>query len=179
MTTFDARRSAGYDRRASRLLHGLHRRIAADTADATAPGGTVLDIGTGPGRLLAELAARRPELRLHGADLSPHMIDLARRRVDGAELVVADVAELPFPDGAFDTVVSSLSMHEWPDLPAAARELRRVLRPQGRLMVYDFRFARARAARAALGDRFATVTVTPVRPRRHPVALVTRYTAEP
>jgi ubiquinone/menaquinone biosynthesis C-methylase UbiE len=54
---------------------------------------------------------------------------------------VADVASLPFPDGSFDLVVSSLSMHHWDHPEAAAPELARVLRPGGRIHIYDMRFA--------------------------------------
>ncbi len=126
MTTFDHAAGLGYDRRATRLLGSLYRRIAADIDTATDPGAAVADIGTGPGRLLSCLAERRPDLRLHGVDLSPHMIEIAHRNLTGhpVELAVADVRDLPYPDAGLDLAVSSLSMHEWRDLDAAAREPR-------------------------------------------------------
>ncbi|WP_280339357.1 class I SAM-dependent methyltransferase [Nocardia neocaledoniensis] len=179
MTTFDHATSLGYDRRATRLLGSLYRRIAADIDTATAPGARVADIGTGPGRLLSCLAARRPDLRLHGVDLSPHMIEIAHRNLAGhpVALAVADVGDLPYADASVDLAVSSLSMHEWPDLDAAARELRRVLAPGGALTVYDFRFARTTTARRALATHFGTVRTAAVRLPWHPLALVTRYHA--
>ncbi|WP_278262334.1 class I SAM-dependent methyltransferase [Nocardia sp. AG03] len=130
MTTFDHARSHGYDRRATRLLTGMYRTLAADIDTATGRGATVADIGTGPAKLLSHLAIRRPDLRLHGVDASPHMIELARDHLTGlpAHLAVGDVTALPHPDASFDHVVSSLSMREWPDLDAAARELRRARR---------------------------------------------------
>ncbi|MGV9334331.1 class I SAM-dependent methyltransferase [Nocardia sp. NPDC003726] len=181
MTTFGAKQSRGYDQRASRLLKGLYRRIAADI-DADAPTGAwVLDVGTGPGELLARLVSRRPDLHLHGIDLSPHMIDLAEAKLSGGtvELSVGDVAALPYPDDSFDLVVSSLSMHEWPDVGRATAELARVLRPGGAVAIYDFRFLRSAAALSALRRSFdaATVRREPVRPPRHPVGLYTRFTA--
>lgn len=179
MTTFDHAAGLGYDRRATRLLGSLYRRIAADIDTTTVPGAAVADIGTGPGRLLSCLAERRPDLRLHGVDLSPHMIEIAHRNLTGhpVELAVADVRDLPYPDAGLDLAVSSLSMHEWRDLDAAARELRRVLAPGGTLAVYDFRFARTAASRRALAAHFGAVRTTAVRLPWHPFAIVTRYHA--
>lgn len=181
MTTFGEKQSRGYDQRASRLLGGLYRRIAADIDAVARPGAWVLDVGTGPGKMLAELRSRRPDLRLHGVDLSPHMIDLAETTLSGSatELAVGDVASLPYPDDSFDLVVSSLSMHEWPDLDRAVAELARVLRPGGAVAIYDFRFVRAAAGLSALRRFFdaATVRRETVRPRRHPIGLYARLTA--
>jgi ubiquinone/menaquinone biosynthesis C-methylase UbiE len=53
--------------------------------------------------------------------------------------VVGDVASLAFPDASFDLVVSTLSMHHWDDPTAGLAEIRRVLRPGGRALVWDFR----------------------------------------
>ncbi|MFI7529724.1 class I SAM-dependent methyltransferase [Nocardia salmonicida] len=177
MTTFGYEQSLGYDRRATRLLTGLYRRIATDTDTRTADSATVVDLGTGPGKLLSQLATRRPDLRLHGIDLSPHMIEIARRTLAGqtVELAVADVAELPHPDNSIDFAVSSLSMHEWPDLPAAVTELRRVLRPGGGAGIYDFRFTRTRQIQHALGGVFGAVDTEAVRLPWHPVAVITCY----
>ncbi|WP_410873205.1 class I SAM-dependent methyltransferase [Nocardia sp. A7] len=177
MTTFGYEQSLGYDRRATRLLTGLYRRIAADVDTRAPDSATVIDLGTGPGKLLAHLATRRPDLHLHGIDLSPHMIEIARRAFteQAVELAVADVAELPHPDASIDVAVSSLSMHEWPDLPAAVAELRRVLRPGGGAAIYDFRFARTREIRRALGAVFGTVEIETVRLPWHPVAVITCY----
>jgi ubiquinone/menaquinone biosynthesis C-methylase UbiE len=142
---FRGRASRFYDFAARRLLRGVYRRLAEDIARVVPQGGAVLDIGTGPGVLLAELARRRPDLRLTGVDLSPDMVAAAERNVSGfgdrVSARVADVGELPFPDGSFDMVVSSFSLHHWDDLDAAVPELARVLRPGGRLHLYDFRFA--------------------------------------
>jgi SAM-dependent methyltransferase len=72
-----------------------------------------------------------------GFDLSPAMVELARRRLgDDADVRVADLgAPLPYPDDAFDVVVASLSLHYVEDWASALAELRRVLRPGGRLIV--------------------------------------------
>ncbi|KAF0846983.1 class I SAM-dependent methyltransferase [Nocardia caishijiensis] len=173
MTTFGHRESLHYDRRATRLLTGLYRRISADVDTTAAPGATVLDLGTGPGKLLAHIATRRPDLTLHGLDLSPHMIDIARHNLTDhrTELTVGDVTDLPYPDASIDLIVSSLSMHEWPDLTAAFSEIHRVLRPGATATVYDFRFARTREIRHSAGR----IDRENIRLPWYPVALVTRY----
>ena len=120
-------------------------RTTAAPAGLAPRGGAVLDIGTGHGVLLAELASKRPDLRLTGVDLSADMVAAASRNLarfgERATAQVGDVADLSLPDGSFDLVISSMSMHHWADVGAAAAELARVLRPGGRLCVYDFRSA--------------------------------------
>lgn len=133
-----------YDFMARRVFRRLYRRIAEDIGATAAQGARVLDIGTGPGILLVELARRRPDLDLTGIDLSPDMVAKAGRNLapfgDRVRVRTANVTSLPFPDASFDMVVSSLSMHHWDDPESAAPELERVLRPGGRIHIYDLRF---------------------------------------
>ncbi len=142
---FAGRSSRLYDLMARRLLRGVYRRLAADVAASTPDGATVLDIGTGPGVLLTELATHRPDLTVIGVDLSADMVAAAARNLAPfsarASIEQADAAELPFPDGSVDVVVSSLSLHHWDRPREAIGELRRVLRPGGQLRIYDFPFA--------------------------------------
>lgn len=158
---FQGRSSKVYDFVARRPLRSVYRRFAADLAGAAPERADVLDVGTGPGVLLVELAKRRPDLRLTGVDLSADMVAAAERNLRGlGEQVgarVADVTELPFPDQSFDLIVSSLSLHHWDHPEAAAGELARVLRPGGQLRIYDVRFAPFdQLAAAARGhERFA------------------------
>jgi SAM-dependent methyltransferase len=72
-----------------------------------------------------------------GFDASTAMIDLARRRLgEGADVHVADLGDpLPFPDAAYDDVVASLVLHYLEDWTGPLAELRRVLKPGGRLML--------------------------------------------
>lgn len=165
MTVWDSRASTTYHRRATGMLRGFYRAVAADIA--IAPGAVVVDVGTGPGLLLHHLAER--DARLHGVDPSAPMVDIARRAAVDAGLgervtfARGSAEELPFPDGSVDLLVSSLSLHHWPDHAAAAAEARRVLRPGGRLLAYDFRFVSMTATTAALRERFADVSRTRVR----------------
>jgi SAM-dependent methyltransferase len=136
-----------YDALSHRLLFGsLFGPIATDVAAVAPVGGRVLDVGCGPGHLAIRLA-REHALEVTGLDLDPAMIErasvnAARVGMDDADrpwFLVGDVASMPFPDGSFDLVVSTLSMHHW-DVPSAGLdEIARVLRPGGRALIWDFR----------------------------------------
>ncbi len=93
------------------------------------PGRATLDLGCGEGRLGAELALAGH--RVVGVDSSPRMVELARGR---HEALVADAADLPFADGAFDLVVAFMSLMDLDDLDGAVAEAARVLEPGGRLV---------------------------------------------
>ena len=142
---FDGQGSQHYDRLARRLFRGVYRRLARDIAQAAPEGGAVLDVGTGPGVLLSELARLRPDLQLTGIDLSSDMITAAKRNLTPhatrATALVGDVTQLPLADRSVDLIVSSFSLHHWDNPQAAIPELARVLRPGGRVHIYDFRFA--------------------------------------
>lgn len=100
--------------------------------------GDVLEVAVGTGLNLAHYP---PGLRLTGIDLSPQMLSVARQRA--AQLGVdvslreADAQALPFDDGSFDTVVCTLALCGIPDDRAAIAEMKRVLRPGGRLLLLD------------------------------------------
>src|SRR5262245_2379538 len=120
---FEGRSSRVYDLVARRVARPLYRRLADDIATIAPRGAEVLDVGTGPGVLLVELARRRPDLSLIGVDLSADMVAAANRNLqpyaDRARVQVGDATRLPFPDASYDLIVSSLSAHHWDD-PAAA-----------------------------------------------------------
>jgi ubiquinone/menaquinone biosynthesis C-methylase UbiE len=145
-----------YDRHAGWLFGRFYRAVAADVAAALPDGARVLDVGTGPGRVPAAIAAARPDLHVDGLDPSTEMIEAAGRRALGERVtfVVGDVGALPYPDATFDLVLSTLSQHHWPDRNAGFREIRRVLRPGGIALTYDMRpllRLAAPAIRAAFG----------------------------
>ena len=104
--------------------------LAGDVA-----GRRILDAGCGSGPLFAALRDRGAIVT--GIDKSAGMLELARRRLgDDADLRVAELGSpLPFPDGAFDDVTASLVLHYLEDWGPALAELRRVLKPGGRLIV--------------------------------------------
>jgi ubiquinone/menaquinone biosynthesis C-methylase UbiE len=117
-------------------------RQQREIADLLGDPGTVLcEVGSGPGVLAAQLAEQHPHLRLHLTDPSPVMRSQAARRCrrwqrDGRVDISAGTADrLPLPDAACDTVVTTNTVVMWPDLLAGLREINRVLRPGGRLIV--------------------------------------------
>jgi ubiquinone/menaquinone biosynthesis C-methylase UbiE len=104
-----------------------------------------LDVGTGPGYLPIEIATRAPGLELDGIDLSFAMVELARKTVakkgvaDRVRFHHAHAAELPFDDGSFDLVISTLSFHHWARPLECLTEIHRVLKPQHEAWIYDAR----------------------------------------
>jgi ubiquinone/menaquinone biosynthesis C-methylase UbiE len=132
---FDAL-APNYDRvmdRVERILLGAGRDWLASQA-----AGDVLEVGVGTGRNLPYFSA---DIRLTGIDISPAMIELARRRADelrrSAELRVGDAQALDFPDDSFDTVVFCYTLCSVPDDRRAMAEARRVLRRAGRLALLE------------------------------------------
>jgi ubiquinone/menaquinone biosynthesis C-methylase UbiE len=95
------------------------------------PGETVLDLGTGTGNALA-LAAGEGR-RVIGVDAAPGMLDVARRRAAGAEIVEADFAWLPLPDASVEVVLAVHALLFADDRVATLREWRRVATPGARL----------------------------------------------
>ncbi|MDQ6713633.1 MAG: methyltransferase domain-containing protein [Candidatus Dormibacteraeota bacterium] len=135
-----------YDLFVAVLFGGTRRRSYRRllVASGVRPGDRVLDIGCGPGflaRMLAEAVGS--EGSVVGIDAAPEMIEYAgrkARRLANCRFESGAAESLAFPDASFDVVVSSLMMHHLPSefRLQAAREMRRVLRPAGRLLVADF-----------------------------------------
>lgn len=99
----------------------------------------VLDVGCGTGAFLTALAARLPRARLVGVDLSLPMLAAARaKRIANAVLCRARAEALPLAGGRFDLAVSLSAFHDFDDLELAMREIRRVLRPGGAILVTDW-----------------------------------------
>jgi ubiquinone/menaquinone biosynthesis C-methylase UbiE len=93
------------------------------------PGMNVLDVATGPGQLASVAMTRGAQVI--GVDISPGMIDLARRLHPGIEFREADVEHLPFSDRAFDAVVCSFALGHFPQPRASVAECVRVLKSGG------------------------------------------------
>ena len=93
--------------------------------------GHVLEIGCGRGEL-AERMSRELKASVVAVDQSERMVELTAAR--GVEAIVADAQDLPFHDGIFDCAVAAWMLYHVQDLEQALRELRRVLRPDGRLV---------------------------------------------
>lgn len=111
---------------------------------------SLLDAGCGTGGFLAWATGTGSFDRLCGVDISPEAVELARDAVPGAELHVAPVHELPFVDGSFDVAVLNDVLQHVAEaqVDPGLRDLRRVLRPDGVLLVRTNGGRRARRERA-------------------------------
>lgn len=165
--------AARYDRVAKHVMRRPYRRIAADVVTALRPEASVLDVGTGPGRLLVEIAQLRPDLRVTGVDPASDMVDTAGRNLarfgQRATAVVGDAGNLPFEAGTFDLIVSTLSLHHWADPTSGGTELARVLRPGGQIRIYDVRSAPFAALQTGVAEQ-----QEPAEPTRFPITALPR-----
>ena len=142
------REAPTYDRRMGffeRVLFGDGREWVCSRAS-----GEVLEVAVGTGR---NLPFYGEEVRLTGIDLSRAMLEIARKKADelrmDADLREGDAQELPFPDASFDAVVCTLGLCNIPDDRRAVAEMKRVLRPGGRLLLLDHVRASSRVWLAA------------------------------
>jgi demethylmenaquinone methyltransferase/2-methoxy-6-polyprenyl-1,4-benzoquinol methylase len=126
-----------YDAMNRVMTAGLDRRWRNATIRETVhPGDRVLDACCGTGDLA--IAARAGGAgEIVGADFSERMLERARRKAPELEWIEADVLALPLEDASFDAAVVGFGVRNVEDLEAAVRELRRVLRPGGRLGILE------------------------------------------
>jgi arsenite methyltransferase len=137
-----------FDERAAQQLETMYRtrdvvrrrRLVRDALGVEA-GHRVLDVGCGPGFYAAELLPQvGPNGAVVGVDTSAAMLAAAARRCDGlgdASFKAGSATSLPLDDGAFDRVLCVQVLGHVADVPAALAELHRVLRPGGRVLVWD------------------------------------------
>jgi SAM-dependent methyltransferase len=139
---FDLPSAGAYDALVASVLEGFYARVAGEVA-AAHPGGKLLEVGSGPGRLAVRLGQEAPGVEVTGVDLSVAMVERAARRAAEAGLTervrfeVGDVGALPLSDQDFDGVVSTLSLHHWADPVRGLAEIHRVLKPGGEARIYD------------------------------------------
>jgi demethylmenaquinone methyltransferase / 2-methoxy-6-polyprenyl-1,4-benzoquinol methylase len=125
-----------YDPMNRLMTAGLDRRWRRAAARAVVrPGNRVLDACCGTGDLA--IAARREGGEVTGVDFSGRMLERARRKAPEIEWVQGDVLALPFPDASFDAATVGFGVRNVADLEEGLRELRRVLRPGGKLGVLE------------------------------------------
>ncbi|MHC4914260.1 MAG: ubiquinone/menaquinone biosynthesis methyltransferase [Planctomycetota bacterium] len=146
------------------LLNGLlslgldrlwRRRAARELAPSA--GGRYLDLGPGTAEMCVAVLRREPKCTLVGLDAAGKMLPLGRERLarEGmsgrAEFVRGGAADLSFPEDTFDGAVSAFCIRNVTDRPRALRELARVTRPGGRVVILELHAPRGRLMRGAFG----------------------------
>jgi demethylmenaquinone methyltransferase / 2-methoxy-6-polyprenyl-1,4-benzoquinol methylase len=126
-----------YDAMNRVMTVGLDQRWRKATVrEAVRPGDYVLDACCGTGDL-SIAAGKAGAAGVVGLDFSERMLERARRKAPGLEFVQGDVLALPFEDASFESAVVGFGVRNVDDLEAALKELRRVLRPGGRLGILE------------------------------------------
>ncbi|HEX5309485.1 MAG TPA: ubiquinone/menaquinone biosynthesis methyltransferase [Solirubrobacteraceae bacterium] len=134
-----------YDLLNTVMTAGLHHRWRERAVDCAlvGPGGRVLDVATGTGDLALALARRvGPDGSVVGSDFSEGMLARARAKAQGcsgAKLTFesGDALDLPYPDGRFDAATVGFGARNFSDLSRGLREMARVVRPGGRVVVLE------------------------------------------
>lgn len=98
---------------------------------------SLLDVASGTGDLALEIQDHCPDCDVIASDFCAEMLAHAASR-GVAHTLVADALQLPFPDGKFDVVTVAFGLRNMADYPAALREMLRVLKPGGHLLILDF-----------------------------------------
>lgn len=116
----------------------LWRRAAVKSAGVTGDS-HVLDVACGTGDLTGMLARQRPK-RLVGLDFCNEMLDVGRRKFASRKIewIQGDALNLPLADATFDIATVAFGLRNMPDQLAALRQMHRILRPGGRLVVLEF-----------------------------------------
>jgi demethylmenaquinone methyltransferase/2-methoxy-6-polyprenyl-1,4-benzoquinol methylase len=129
-----------YDRMNAVMTAGMDahwRRRAADVA-AVGPGDRVLDVATGTGDLAIELRRRVGDGgEVVGLDFSDGMLELARQKAPGIRFEQGSALELPYADGEFAAATVGFGARNFSDLAQGLAEMRRVVRPGGRVVVLE------------------------------------------
>lgn len=121
---------------------------------------TILDVGCGGGRTVSKLATIATEGKVYGLDYSKESVAMASRvnrewiGIGRVEIQEGTVSELPFPDSKFDLVTGVETHFWWPDLPAGMREIFRVLKPGGTLIIIAEIYKGANTATAKLAEKY-------------------------
>lgn len=99
----------------------------------------LLDCGCGTGPMISLLHEQDPDKNYTGLDLTPKMIEAAQaKHLSNTAFVIGDAEAMPFADESFDAVICSNSFHHYPDPASFFKEVHRVLKLQGRLILQDY-----------------------------------------
>lgn len=151
--------SLGIDRLWRRRVTKMARREVAGKNG----GVRILDLATGTGDLAVAMARRIPQAGIVGADVSEGMLSVAAEKVEKRGLAgmvtfeVAAAEQLPFADEGFDAVTAAFGVRNFSDIPQGLREMRRVLRPGGRVYISELSMPRGKIFGALMRFYFRRV----------------------
>ena len=124
----------------------------------------LLDVGCGGGRTINKLAALASNGKVYGIDYSAESVSFARKtnhewiRMGRVDIQESAVSQLPFPDNTFDVVTAVETHFWWPDLPAGMREILRVLKPGGMLVIVAEIYRNSRSKTAEMLEKYASLS---------------------
>lgn len=127
-------------------------------------GDTILDVGCGGGRTVSKLAAMARQGKVHGVDFSEASVAVSKKtnarwiETGRVEICHGSVSQLPFPDGMFDLVTGVETHFWWPDLPGDMREIFRVVKPGGKLVLIAEVYKGARAITSKIAEKYALLS---------------------
>lgn len=125
---------------------------------------TILDVGCGGGRTVSKLAAMAAQGKVYGVDFSEASVAASKRtnarwiEMGRVEIRHGSVSQLPFPDGMFDLITAVETHFWWPNLPGDMREVFRVLKPGGMLILIAEVYKGANTTMARLCEKYAPQT---------------------
>jgi ubiquinone/menaquinone biosynthesis C-methylase UbiE len=125
---------------------------------------TILDVGCGGGKTVSKLAAMATQGKLYGVDYSEESVAAAKRTnaqwidLGRVEIRHGSVSQLPFPEGMFDLITAVETHFWWPDLPGDMREVFRVVKPGGTLVLVAEVYKGANTTVSKLAEKYASRT---------------------
>ncbi|HXY24198.1 MAG TPA: class I SAM-dependent methyltransferase [Candidatus Acidoferrum sp.] len=144
--------------RHSKLTDWGLKHVSVDPQD------TILDVGCGGGRTISKLAAKAAQGKVYGVDYSEESIAASKRtnalliEMRRVEIRHGSVSQLPFSDAMFDLVTGVETHFWWPDLPGDMREVFRVVKPGGKLILIAEVYKGAQTTVSKLAEKYAPLT---------------------
>jgi ubiquinone/menaquinone biosynthesis C-methylase UbiE len=143
----------------SLIMQDFYREVTGEIASKV-PSGRILDIGTGPGYIPIEVARASQNVEVKAIDISSAMVMIARQKAEDAGLSqrvqfeYGSAEHIPYGDGYFNLVVSTLSFHHWANRVECLKEMHRVLKVGGEAWIYELRKDTTPEAKKQLKDRY-------------------------
>lgn len=180
----DNEATRAYDRISRMPQFRLLRKMIVRKLKKHYPRGVLVDVGCGPGYLVAAIAKSLPLVSIVGVDISQEMVKAATMnlssivRAKRVEFRLGDVQQLPFRDNEVDFVISTLSLHHWQNPKQALVEICRVLKPDGQFLIFDLRRDSRRLFYWLLHFAQTFVVPPPIRNINEPIgSALSSYTA--